>query len=304
MKRLLTINDFIHAYFTYYGNGEIQSSLYQHVNMMTEMNEIKEDYDNIGSKWPKGETITIELVLRKCVRGIMKRGHQWCISTKAIDDAVKALCTGTFVSRSGKKEKFVAKGRIYEDFEDFEDLYDAVKSLISIPGIGEVTIYDTARRIGHILDTPIYPQQFVYLPANKVRNAACFIVGKEVEGKEPASLFFPYFGTLSPLFIEDILCIFSKWFWRYAKCPKELPCPPYSKVEKRIGLPWWSLEVKTFRKEILDEYTRDACKKHERWNEFPMISYPSSKKIKRLGIKGKTNPCSVCINGYPVKTTK
>lgn len=270
MKRLLTINDFIHAYFTYWGNGEIPSSPNQNVNMMAEMNEIKKDYENIGAKWSNGTKITIKLVLRKCVRGIMARGHQYCISAVSVNNAVDALYKGTFKSRKGKLEKFITGGRIYENFEDFEELYDAVKNLISISGIGGVTIYDTARRIGHILYTPIYPQQFVYLPANKVRNAASYIVEKEVEGKEPASLFFPYFGTLPPLFIEDILCIFSAWFWQFAKCPKELPYPPYSKGERRIGRPWWSLDVETFRKEILKEYARVTSKIHKRWPEFPM----------------------------------
>lgn len=273
MDRLLTINDFIHAYYSYFGNGDIQSSLYQRVNMMTEMNEIKEDYENIGGKWSNGTKITISLVLCKCVRGIISRGHQYCISVYAVNKAVKNLLHGTY-NKNGKKIKFVNGNRISEDFDDFEELYDVVKSLIGFKGIGEVTIYDTTKRIGHILNTPIYPQNYVYLTAHKVKNAASFIVGKEVNFREPASLFSPHFGTLPPLFIEDILCIFSHWFWKYAKCPNELPIPPYTKGEKRIGLPWWSIKVKTFKKIILEEIHNDACKIHLRWSGFPMINYP------------------------------
>ena len=84
MDRKLTINDFIYAYFTYYCNGKIQSSLYQSPGMMGEMNEIKEDYNNISGTWSNGTIITIEMVLRKCVRGVSSRGHQYCISSSAI----------------------------------------------------------------------------------------------------------------------------------------------------------------------------------------------------------------------------
>ncbi|MBR3433783.1 MAG: hypothetical protein IKH05_09625 [Bacteroidaceae bacterium] len=292
MDRKLTINDFIYAYFTYYCNGKIQSSLYQSPGMMGEMNEIKEDYNNISGTWSNGTIITIEMVLRKCVRGVSSRGHQYCISSSAIGKAVNNLLSGTFI-KNGNVLPFVKGNTISEDFENFEELYDAVNNLINNPGIGKVTIYDTARRIGHILDTPIYPQKYVYLPAKKVKNAASFIVGKEVENIEPLSLFYPHFGTLPPTFIEDILCVFSHWFWKYAKCPNELPNSLYSKGEKRIGLPWWSVDVKTFREILLDEIHKETCSPHPRWTEFPIIIYPPSSVIKKS--KKRFKPCDGCL---------
>ncbi len=271
MTRRLTINDFIHAYFAYYNNGDIQSSLYQRASMMREMNEAKEDYDNIGNKWPNGTTISIDLVLRKCVRGIYVRGHQWCIDINVVNKAVQKLLTGTYTI-NGISKKFISGKSINEDFKDFEELYEAVKQLITMPGIGEVTIYDTAKRIGHILDTPFYPQKYVYLSANKVKSAASFIVGKEVEYREPVSLFYPHFGTLPPLFIEDILCIFSEWFWKHSKCLNNFPNSPYPRVvERRIGLPWWSVDVNVFRKKVLDQIHAEDSKPHHRWPDFPMI---------------------------------
>lgn len=288
MTRLLTINDIIHTYFAYYSNGDIQSSLYQRETMMREMNEIKEDYNNIGGTWPDGTKITLELVLRKCVRGIYSRGHQYCIDVNAVNKAINNLLTGTY----GVNKKFVSGKNINEDFQDFEELYEAVKSLIKISGIGEVTIYDTARRIGHILKAPIYPQQYVYLTARKVKNAGSFIVGKEVNYREPATLFLPHFGTLQPLFIEDILCIFSEWFWCYKDIHSR---PPYPKREKRIGWPWWSITVETFRNKVLDDIHKEDCKCHRRWSEFPMIYYPPLL-VSKQNNKNSFTPCnrSVC----------
>ncbi len=254
------------------------------------MNEIKEDYDNIGSKWPNGKKITLELVLRKCVRGIFSRGHQYCINVNAVNQAVQKLLKGTCII-NGKNQPFIQRNRINEGFKDFEELYDAIKSLISIPGIGAVTIYDTARRIGHILRSPIYPLQYVYLPARKVRNAGSFIIGKEMNYREPASLFFPHFGTLLPLFIEDILCIFSEWFWGYRNMH---PRPPFNKSEKRVGWPWWSIKEETFREKILDDIRQEDFQLHRRWKEFPMITYPSAHTLRKNKRKSIT-PCNKSI---------
>ena len=167
-------------------------------SMVEEMNGIRVDYLTPGCH--------IEEVVKKCVCN--RLGHQYCIPREAVKNAIEALMNSKTYSGSPliNKEKFVAK------FIDFEELYEFVKSVIGgISSIGPLTIYDTARRIGHLLDTPIYPKEYVYLAAGAKKGAAALLKRSEnsLKDREPKELFSPFFGTLPSAFVEDILCIFN-----------------------------------------------------------------------------------------------
>ena len=150
----------------------------------------------------------IEKVLRECV--CSRKGHQYCISDQAVNEAVDRLKKGECLLSGRKKCPLINNGRIFDQFNDFEELYGIINQIIGdINGIGALTVYDTAKRIGHILETPIYPRQYVYLFAGAADGARGLFPNKTLGFREPTSLFTPYFGTLPSIFIEDILCVWA-----------------------------------------------------------------------------------------------
>ena len=162
-------------------------------SMVEEMNEIRSLYNN--------STTLINDVLRNCVCN--RNGHQYCIPETSVKEAVDALLNSALISN----------GKVVNAFNDFEDLYAFIKSTIgNISGIGELTIYDVAKRIGHIIETPIYPKMYVYLSAGAKEEAEILLKKKGLRFREPINLFTPYFGTLPSIFIEDMLCIFKNSF--------------------------------------------------------------------------------------------
>lgn len=172
--------------------------------MVEEMNEIRELYHNSGS---------IRDVLEKCVCN--RHGHQYCIPTSAIEEAVNKLMDSQLVCAKLKKGKPLInkEGKLSEGFSDFEDLYDFVNSVIGgIKGIGPLTVYDTAKRIGHLFENPIYPEKYVYLSAGALEGAKKLLNRKKLSFREPVTIYVPYFGTYPSIFIEDILCIFKDEF--------------------------------------------------------------------------------------------
>ena len=129
-------------------------------------------------------------ILYMCVRG----AHQYCIKSVAIKDAVDALYNAKV---------------LHTKYIDFEALYDDIRSLlISISGIGNLTIYDTALRIGFIMNPIVLPRQYVYLACGAMRGAENLLNAKgALNYREPAYLFSPCFGNLSSHFVEDFLCV-------------------------------------------------------------------------------------------------
>ena len=193
-------------------------------SMIEEMNAIKECFKNTGN---------LEKVLTMCVCN--RNGHQYCICNDAVKAAVDRLLDPQGVY-----------GRFYPDaitlgtpvYADFEELYHAVKASIGdIGGIGDLSVYDTAKRIGHILPTPIYPKQYVYLSAG-AKEGASKVLGYEPKFREPIDKFSSMFGTLPSIFIEDILCVFKDKF----KAPAPIcGCPHYNTDEG--GCPFCQLKM-------------------------------------------------------------
>ena len=167
-------------------------------SMVEEMNIIRVIYLTPGND--------IKEVIKKCVCN--RHGHQYCIPGEAVEKAVKELMKSKTYSGS----PFVNKGKFVAKFIDFEELYEFIKSIIGgISGIGPLTIYDTARRIGHLFDTPIYPKEYVYLAAGAKEGAAVLLNRNKnsLKDREPKELLSPFFGTLPSAFVEDLLCIFK-----------------------------------------------------------------------------------------------
>lgn len=169
--RFLTTTDVVYAYFLYCAKSMIG------------------ELDDLQKERVKGLS---ELdLLKKCVKGL----HQHRMQNDVCKEAAERLQKTNILNL-----KFV----------DFEELYCMVKNLIKgINGIGDLTVYDTSKRIGHLLAYPVYPEQYVY----SVRGAAVGaekLLGRKVAFREPISEYTPYFNIPS-LFIEDILCIFKDY---------------------------------------------------------------------------------------------
>ena len=87
----------------------------------------------------------------------------------------------------------------------FEELFEEVAKL-KIKGIGDLTIYDTATMIG--AKNGVYPQK-VYLHAGAAIGAkALGVKGAEVDKSAFVALC-PAFNKLTPMQIEDFLCIYK-----------------------------------------------------------------------------------------------
>ena len=207
MNRKLSISDFIHFYLSYHCSP-VPDSPGCRGSMWSEMNEIKGYYCQLlnGSG-----LYTMKEIVRMCVRGLYKTGHQKRVKEDAIDEAVEKLMTNKFRDHNrGLNCRLVSGNRVYNKFVDFEELYEAVRQLIgSVNGIGYVTLYDTARRLGYLLPEPIFPVAYVYLHYNKVNKAAESILNRRLQYREPATSFVCEFGTFPSICIEDILCIFN-----------------------------------------------------------------------------------------------
>ena len=170
-------------------------------SMVEEMNAIRLMY---GKK-------PIKDIIEKCVCN--RHGHQYCIPQTAVDEAVNKLIDSKFVRADMSVTPFINGNKVSEVFEDFEELYDFISLVISdISGVGPLTVYDTAKRIGHLFDAPIYPKQYVYLAAGAKNGAEALLGKKGLRFREPIKLFEPSFGSFPSIFIEDMLCIYELLF--------------------------------------------------------------------------------------------
>ncbi|MBO5703483.1 MAG: hypothetical protein J6R91_02765 [Bacteroidaceae bacterium] len=198
------INDYLFNYVSTMHRTDINKKMCGCCSMVEEMNQILKDY--------KSKTKTINEILWDCV--CVRHGHQYCISNDAVNAAVAALLESeVMLANLHQYKPFVSGKQFVKGFVDFEELYDFVCSVIGkINGIGPLTVYDTAKRIGHLLTPAIYPKQYVYLAAGALEGAKMLLGDKKLKFREPIKRFEPYFGTLGSLYIEDILCIYKADF--------------------------------------------------------------------------------------------
>lgn len=210
-KRKLTVWDVIHYYLAHYCSP-VPIMAGCKATMWSEMNEIQKYYQECVEKSP--DCYTMRDIVGMCVRGLYTTGHQKRVKAEAISEAVDKLMRGKFHdNKSGKDISLIKGKKIYDKFLDFEELYDAVRQIIgNVNGLGYVTLYDTARRLDHLLVAPIYPCAYVYIHYNKVNRAARSIIKKELGYREPANSFVADFGIFPSIVIEDILCVFSDVF--------------------------------------------------------------------------------------------
>lgn len=261
MNKKLTISDLIHFYLSHYCSPVPYSSGCGG-SMWSEMNEIKGYYCQLlnGSG-----LYAMKEIVRMCVRGLYTTGHQKRVKEDAIDEAVEKLMIYKFRDYNrGQECRLVTGNRVYNKFVDFEELYEAVRQLIgNINGIGYVTLYDTARRLGYLLSEPIFPVAYVYLHYNKVNKAAESILNRRLQYREPATSFVCGFGTFPSICIEDILCIFSDVFIKGVKEKEDVD----GTVEKFKKNNWRNINANDFWREKEEEWKNNRGIL-TRWPEF------------------------------------
>lgn len=109
---------------------------------------------------------------------------------------------------------------LHRPYADFEELYDFIEQLLCskicnamfVKGIGWVALYDIALRIGCNLRPRIIPDAYVYLGAQKVRDAAIALVPGIISSNQfrvPTSQLASFFPNFTAMEIEDILCVYS-----------------------------------------------------------------------------------------------
>lgn len=132
-------------------------------------------------------------IVRDCVQGM----HQRRLSTKAVNKATEILVSAGVISKS---------------YHDFEEIYEEVDKLIGhVRGIGKLTVYDTALKLGCTMNPRVFPRDYVYLMANAPYNAAYRYYGRKLHDIEPIATFAADFGEIPSMFIEDFFCVMHKY---------------------------------------------------------------------------------------------
>ncbi|HTV39471.1 MAG TPA: hypothetical protein VMF08_02775 [Candidatus Sulfotelmatobacter sp.] len=110
-----------------------------------------------------------------------------------------------------------AKARLlklsYRNVRTFSQLYEMVRNSIGpIRGIGPLTVYDTAHRLGAYLKLS---PEYVFLHAGTKKGAAILCLGR---GKIhlPLTAFPSEFRRLRPEQVEDCLCIYKRELAKWA----------------------------------------------------------------------------------------
>ena len=157
----------------------------------------------------------------KVMEAIVFGEHQkWLKQHKLID--FKKLKKAT----AGKLKNFYP----LPDFKSFEELFGQVETEIhdTIYGIGRLTTYDIALRIGFLYDDPLLPQDYVYIQSGaldgiKALSAdpaykSLFPERKWKAEAYPIADFTAAFGDLESMYIEDFLCVFHNELASLATC--------------------------------------------------------------------------------------
>ena len=128
---------------------------------------------------------------------ILMWAHQWRLNYHPIERDI--IITKLALDKPWKKS-----------FKDFEDVYDYIeKEYRPLKWVGDLTIYDLAKRIGYIVG--IEPVTYVYACTGAQKGGER-LLGRTIGKKTPKIEFDPYFPNLSAMHIENILCIMKEFF--------------------------------------------------------------------------------------------
>lgn len=143
-----------------------------------------------------------------------RHGHQTQLSRNAVSEAASILEEKNKESESQDPEKV-------QWFNDFDELLESVRADIKgVYGIDDLTVYDTALRIGWNQNPRLVPQKYVYLHQGAMKGAVAlqrvsrllkrpyFTFEGKLEYKVEISYFRKDLRELGANFLEDFLCVF------------------------------------------------------------------------------------------------
>ena len=132
-------------------------------------------------------------IVRNAVMGM----HQRRMRPTVVDKATQALVNANIINQK---------------YSVFEDLYADVDNIIGgIKGIGPLTVYDAALKLGCVMNPRVFPKDYVYIFANAPYKAACRLYGKQLKNIEPISTFSNYFDKVPSMYIEDFFCVMERF---------------------------------------------------------------------------------------------
>lgn len=149
--------------------------------------------------------------------------HQTQLSRTAVSQGAEKLEESDKKSES-IDDRFLEVNDRKPVFVDFESLYEDVrKDLDSVGGIGDMTIYDTALRIGWNQEPRLIPEKYVYLHRGAMDGALALLKLSRLSGKPyfsyegklgyrvPITCFREDLQALGANHLEDFLCIFHQF---------------------------------------------------------------------------------------------
>lgn len=203
---MATINDIIKAYYLHRSQG-----------MMNELNNLHKKYH--------GMIIINQLMAKDIFEGT----HQErLIYEPKINYAV------TFRTTCQRLQK---SSLLTNNYANFEDLYNDVENMLfngnnKIKGIGKLTVYDIALRIGYVKNVQILPKDKIYLYAGAYQgannlfqcNPSLFNVTSIKPGCYNMSIFNTPLSQMPSMFLEDMFCV-------YHSLLKSYPTAAYNKFQ-------------------------------------------------------------------------
>lgn len=171
------------------------------IGMDEELNRVKTLYmAACNQTMVDGKLVSEDDVLVKCFTGNHFRGLHLTAQQRIdlTNNAVNALKNRNILNSNPT---------------DFEDLYDKVELAIgSLNQVGRLILYDTTKMIGHILTPQIAPQKYVYTQSGAKVGAKILLGKKRMGWRVPVTEFQKLFPNEQSIFIEDMLCIYKKYY--------------------------------------------------------------------------------------------
>lgn len=172
----------------------------------------------LAQKWSLGDCVAGCRNEEYDIEGLIEQrrhSHQSQLARKPVSMASKIL---EDADRASEAEDADSK-KVW--FANFEALHDDLRSkLKNLDGIDDLTIYDTALRIGWNKNPQLLPKEYVYLHRGAMEGALALQKISEITGKKyfsyegkpgyrvEISHFRKDFQKLGANYLEDFLCVF------------------------------------------------------------------------------------------------
>lgn len=118
-------------------------------------------------------------------------------------------------------KRLMSSTLLTDTFSTFEELHDSVESILlkhkKVIGVGGLTIYDIALRLGYIREKQVLPKDKIYLYRGAYKGAtnlltampSLFSVSTIKEGVNNMSIFNSPLSNVPSMFLEDLFCVYD-----------------------------------------------------------------------------------------------